>query len=193
MLSMAGVRLRTALNVQLDRNRRIEQTPVLQVIMSGCLELPNENGEAQTGKEGEGQFHPVVRVELDFREKVAGGNTKESARGERQGGAEDGAGLFRGSAKSQKKDPDPAGNREGEQSIHDVAGIPGVTARRHQGANRHRIEGLVQENDQERPQSPKQPGMAVGIGVDAGRQGQAVEQGMERHPGRRPDPREPTR
>ena len=58
------------------------------MVVAGGLQLPNENGNAQTSRQCHGKSKAIMRVELQFRQQVSAGNAEKGARTKCQSAAE---------------------------------------------------------------------------------------------------------
>ena len=144
------------------------------MIVASGLKFPNQDRQTQTSHEGQRKFDAIMGMKLYFREEIAGSDAKKSPRSKRKRDAQYGAGLGSGLVDAREKQGHSAGYRQSKQTIDEVTGVLRFPARRHQRANGHGIKWLVQQNDEKRAHSLGDSVGAVGISVNARRQGQTV-------------------
>ncbi len=108
----------------------------------------DEHGDANSEEQSDGKFEPIVRVELEFGQKVAAGDTEKRAGAKRQGAAkEDGIGRSNMiCANIEKHDAERCG--EGKQGVEEMPGRPRTSPGGHQCGNSHGIKGFVQDDSQ---------------------------------------------
>ena len=139
-------------------------------------------GEAE-GK-GQRQPNPIVTVELEFGKEIARGDADEHARREGQRPRGDAGHVVTG--RTNPEEPDSCGHQHREKNIGQHAEPHRSAAAAHQRRQRHRIEGLVQDDDQKRRQPCK--GTAMGDDDDAGPEGDALQEAVDAEPGKGSDP-----
>lgn len=66
---------------------------IVMVIVAGGFKLPDQDCEPQSRQQREGKFDAIMRVKLDLRQQIAGGDAEESARRERQRGPKENASV----------------------------------------------------------------------------------------------------
>lgn len=143
---------------------------------------PEREGEAE-GK-GQRQPNPIVAVELEFGKEIARGDTNEHARREGQRPRGDAGHVVTG--RTNPEEPDSCGHQHREKNIGQHAEPHRRAAAAHQCRQRHRIEGLVQDDDQKRRQSGERTSM--GGDDDTGAKSDAFEKAVNAEPGKGPNP-----
>ena len=101
------------------------------MILAG-FKLADDDGHGQPGDQGDGQFEPVVRMELQFGKQIGAGDTEKRAGAKRQRVAEQGrvGGKVTGAQVKQRR-----ANRacQREQAVQDVPREMRFAAGGHQG------------------------------------------------------------
>lgn len=149
---------------------------MLMMVMAGRLELPNQNGQAKPGEQCTGELDAVMRVKLDFGEEIARCNAQETSGGKRQRCAEERTGLRSRLAKAEKKQEHSNRDGQREDAVDDMTGVLRPPVCRHQGADGHRVEWFVEQDDEERTEAFQDSFLAARFGLNTRRQRQPVQQ-----------------
>lgn len=160
----------------------------MMVVVPGGFELPDHHGKDQADRQGHGEFEPVMDMELQLRQKIARRDADESPGGKSEGASKKDMAFLGVLACPEVKQDHTQRNDQRERGVHQMPQGTRPAAGGHQRADRQRVKGFVQENDQECAQPQEHPGAALRFRLDTGTQSDAVDEGMKRQPQRGADP-----
>lgn len=122
-MRMIGVIVMLVIRMRVSRLGCMNRSNAVAVAaMASRLKKADQNGEAQSRRQGGRKSDAIVGVELELGEDIAGGDAKECAGGKRQRAAEEGGVFFSGRLESREKERRADGNQQSERSIDPMQG-----------------------------------------------------------------------
>ena len=123
---------------------------LVDVHMRGGLEAGKGEGEGESHDEGSRESDSIMAMKLELRKEIAGGDAEEHAGGEGERPRRDDADIGRARAHGPRpEESDARGHQKGEEDVGQKPQPRSELSTAHERRERHRIEGLVQDDDQE--------------------------------------------
>ncbi len=139
-----------------------------RVAADGRLESLRPPGDGKAQQKGQAELDPVVAVELKLREQVAERDAQERARGEGQCATDQPRVLLGRSPGRGHEENRSQRHDQREEAVDDMTRRGRPPAHDHHRPQRHRVERLMEEDGEERPQ-PGGTGRCGAIGQRDGR------------------------
>lgn len=118
-------------------------------------------------------------MELDFGEKIAGGNAEKGASCKSQGRSDEKLAMVGKLIEAEVEQTRSDRNSEGEEGIDPMAGGLGPSAAGHESADGHCIEWLVEDDDEEGAETQQPIAMfSLSTRMQTGSEGDTIGQGM---------------
>ncbi|MBX3745136.1 MAG: hypothetical protein KF833_07480 [Verrucomicrobiae bacterium] len=152
--------------------------PMFRVGVVGVGESRDEHRHAESGHQCGTELPAVMGVELDLRQQIGCGDTKEGARTEGQRRAQPGGVTMGPGTCAQMKCQRSQRRHQRESEDHLAPQRCGRPPNRHQGGNGQGSERLV-ENHRQGGSEPQHRAGPVLRGCGGGGQGQSIEDGVE--------------